>query len=160
PLTIGEDLVTLRCSPTEVRYAIIRSAFSHTGTHPRDGLATHRVARRLRLRTRDVERGHAQRPDVSDQAAHVQPVDVPGSNMELPLGHPTRTTLRLGSSRALPTVVLEQTNTKSNKGETMNVFNRERPETWPLQFFERSRLSAWPDDFLLRTAGQLAVVRD
>jgi hypothetical protein len=38
--------------------------------------------------------------------------------------------------------------------------DRERPETWPLEFYERGRLRAWPDDFLERVAGQLATVRD
>ena len=40
----------------------------------------------------------------------------------------------------------------------MRYFDTERPETWPLQFFETSRLRAWPDGLLERVADQLAAV--
>jgi len=38
--------------------------------------------------------------------------------------------------------------------------DEERPETWPLQFYEMSRLTAWPDPFLRRVADRLDEVRE
>lgn len=42
----------------------------------------------------------------------------------------------------------------------MRDFHAERPETWPLQFYERRRVRDWPDDFLHRVAGQLGAIRE
>jgi hypothetical protein len=42
----------------------------------------------------------------------------------------------------------------------MRAFDAERPETWPLQFYDRGRLRDWPDDFLSRVAGQLGAVHE
>jgi hypothetical protein len=42
----------------------------------------------------------------------------------------------------------------------LDTFDPERPETWPLQFFDTERMLSWPDHLLERVARQLAAIRE
>jgi hypothetical protein len=48
----------------------------------------------------------------------------------------------------------------ATRGGTLDTFDPERPETWPLQFFDTERMRSWPDHLLERVSRQLAAIRE